>query len=142
MHEIRQGVAYIDQLGSQERIVQINIWAGKLRLYQDGFDLPAEIETKIYYTFGADKREAARQQDQAREKEIEQQRRDEAERQRQAEKRAEQAQRDLDALEALLADADPRSDPELNDASLPKDQMEFLRTDIDAAVGRSLCLKW
>ncbi len=148
-NEIRQGVAYLDQLGSQERIVQINIWAGKLRLYQDGFDLPPEIETQIYYAFGAinaarkrllvdayidplnrdishdwaafvkrwdEKRQGARQQDQAREKEIEQQRLDEAERQRQTEKRAEQAQRDLEALEALLAGGDPRSDPEALEA--------------------------
>lgn len=148
-NEIRQGVAYLDQLGTQERIVQINVWAGKLRLYQDGFDLPPEIETQIYYAFGAinaarkrlmvdayidplnrdishdwaafvkrwaEKREAARQQDEAREQEIAQQRQDEAERQRQAEKRAEQAQRDLEALEALLAGANPRTDPETLEA--------------------------
>ncbi len=143
--EIRQGVDYLDQLGTQERIVQINVWAGKLRLYQDGFDLPPEIETQIHYAFGAlnssrkrlmvdayieplnrdishdwgsfvkrwdDEREAARQQDQAREEEIAQQRQQEAHRLILAEKRAEQAERNLEALEALLAGGDPRTNPE------------------------------
>jgi len=51
--EIMKGVEYLDELGEQEIIVQINIWAGKLRYYQDNFDLSDYLERKIYHTFGA-----------------------------------------------------------------------------------------
>lgn len=51
--EIHGGVDYLDQLGPQEQVVQINIWAGKLRRYQDGTDLPPEVDNQLYHTFGA-----------------------------------------------------------------------------------------
>ncbi|MCP3978154.1 MAG: hypothetical protein GY716_02325 [bacterium] len=51
--EIHNGIKYIARLGYEERIVQMHIWLGKMRRFQDEFDLDRESENRLYMTFGA-----------------------------------------------------------------------------------------
>jgi hypothetical protein len=52
-NEIRNSLGGLSHLGREEAVVQINVWAGKLRRYQDAFEFSQDIDALIYYTFGA-----------------------------------------------------------------------------------------
>lgn len=53
VREIRSGLPYLDHLGPAEQGAQIRVWLGRLRLYQDEYELDSASLREIYLTFGA-----------------------------------------------------------------------------------------
>jgi hypothetical protein len=51
--EIREAVANLGERGEEEINVQMHIWLGRLRRYQDDFNLEDGVTKEVYRTFGA-----------------------------------------------------------------------------------------
>jgi len=51
--EIREAVADLADLGPEEASVRMHVWLGRLRRWQDDFDLEEGAKKEIYLTFGA-----------------------------------------------------------------------------------------
>jgi hypothetical protein len=51
--EVREAVADLESLGPETRKVQMHLWLGNLRRYQDDFELDDGVKKEVYLTFGS-----------------------------------------------------------------------------------------